>query len=121
MTTFGALRGAGGQKHLQRRMGKDHCAHVAAIGQEARQALETVLQRHQSSTHSRLNRHFRSNHTGLLGANRVTHVLIAQLHGLALKTYGQGAGEVGNAGFVVGFQRQACFQSGIGRHAVERA
>ena len=53
MTALGTLSGTGGQKHLQRRMGEDDGAHVAAIREQARKALKTVLKCYQRGANRR--------------------------------------------------------------------
>ena len=41
---LGTFRGAGGEIDLQPRVGKDHRAHVAAVGDQPRQPAEAVLE-----------------------------------------------------------------------------
>ena len=80
---FRAAGSAGRQVDLQRRLRKDHGAHVAAIGHQARQLLKTVLQIHQRRAHGGQSRHPRGVHAGFFSANGVGHIVVAQPHAAA--------------------------------------
>src|SRR5690606_10830758 len=84
IATTCALFHAGRQENLQRRVGKHHRAHVAAIGDQARRGPEGALAIQQRGAHRRQRGHFRSPGAGLFGTDGAGHVLAIQQGDLLL-------------------------------------
>ena len=78
MAPLGALGGAGGEEDLERGVGKDHRAHVATVGHQARRAPERQLQGMQRLAHGRQRRDARGAQADGLVAQRLGHVLVAE-------------------------------------------
>jgi hypothetical protein len=68
------LLGRGGDEHLEGRVGKDHGAHVAAVGDEPRTPAERPLAGKQRGAHGGVNRDPRRRGTDRFAANRLRDI-----------------------------------------------
>jgi len=119
MPALRTLCGAGGEKHLERRVGEHHRAHVAPIGHQPRCAPEGQLQAMQGLAHGRQCRNARGQAADLLTAQLVADRAAAQEHRAAFEAQVQHRGQPRQRRLVVG--RYAIVQRSQRRGAIQRA
>ncbi len=100
VTSFGALVGAGGEKDLQSRIGKDDAADVSPLHDTSLGESDSTLNRHQSPANPRNRRHGRSHQGAFWSTDGVADILTVNQNpdriAITLELDGMPRGELGD-------------------------